>query len=223
MAIEQTLVVSELFYSIQGESTWAGMPCVFIRLAGCNLRCNYCDAAYTYEEESRQYSFQKIIAFIEKHPNALVEITGGEPLLQENIYPFMETLIKTGRTVLLETNGSLPLDRVLEDAVKIMDIKCPDSGMHEKIDLHNLKYLNSKDNVKFVLSSREDFDWAVKLLHQHLPELWQTNELPAILFSPVPDRLEVKELAKWILEEKLPLRLQIQLHKIIWPEEMRGV
>lgn len=223
VAADETLNISELFYSIQGESTWAGMPCVFIRLAGCNLRCTYCDAAYTYEEEGLDYSWKEIIAFTEKYPKALIEFTGGEPFLQDNIYPLIDTLIAANRTVLVETNGSILLDKAPNDIVKIMDIKCPDSGMHEKIDLENLDFLNAKDNLKFVLSSRKDFDWAVQFLHQHLPEHWKKKDSPAILFSPVPDRLEIEELAQWILEEEVAIQLQVQLHKIIWPTETRGV
>jgi len=223
VAAELQLKISELFYSIQGESTWAGMPCIFIRLSGCNLRCNYCDATYTYEEEGQDYPLQEILAYCEKHPHAIVEITGGEPLLQENIYPLLDSLLHAGRTVLIETNGSLPMDKIPENVIKIMDLKCPDSGMHEKNDLGNLQGLTCQDNLKFVLSSKRDFDWAVDLLRQYLPKIRAGNNVPDILFSPVPGRMAAQDLADWILKENLPIRLQIQLHKILWPKEQRGV
>nr|MDA8164823.1 radical SAM protein [Desulfobacteraceae bacterium] len=160
MELEPRLTISELFYSIQGETSYAGYPCAFIRLAGCNLRCSYCDARYTYEEEGREMPLSEVLAFAASFPVALVGVTGGEPLLQENIYSLLKVLVTAGRTVLLETNGSLPVSKVPGEVVKILDLKCPDSGMHEQMDFRNLHFLSPKDEVKFVLSSRADYEWA---------------------------------------------------------------
>lgn len=217
MAHDRTLLVSEIFYSIQGESSFAGLPCVFIRLAGCNLRCSYCDARYTYEEDGFEKTLDELIDCTGKRPHALVEITGGEPLLQENVYPLIDLLKEEGRTVLLETNGSIPLNRVPAGVIKIMDIKCPDSGMHEKMDFTNLTYLTKQDEIKFVLSSRDDYDWAIKTIERY--GLKEKN----LLFSPVEGRLQADHLAEWVLADTLPVRIQIQLHKVLWPDRKRGV
>ncbi len=223
MAAESTLLISELFYSIQGESTLAGAPCAFIRLAGCNLRCSYCDARYTYEEPGQSRTLAELTAFVAAYPAALIEITGGEPLLQDNIYPLMAALVTAGRTVLLETNGSLPLDRVAAGVMKIMDIKCPDSTMQDAMRWENLASLTSHDNLKFVISSRNDFSWATRQLRARLPGLGQDDNLPVVLFSPVLGKLAPALLADWILAEQLPVRLQLQLHKLLWPGSERGV
>nr|MDA3785562.1 radical SAM protein [Deltaproteobacteria bacterium] len=187
MKSNHSLLVSELFYSIQGESSYAGYPCLFIRLAGCNLRCSYCDARYTYEEAGQEMALAEVIAFVQASPVPLVEITGGEPLLQENVYPLMAALIKDERLVLLETNGSMDLTRVPAPVVIIMDIKCPGSGMAEKNHLANLARLTSKDELKFVLRSREDYLWAVDLLKENMlgPTSPSGSEGPMILFSAV--------------------------------------
>jgi 7-carboxy-7-deazaguanine synthase len=213
----ETLSVSELFYSIQGESYYAGLPCFFVRLAGCNLRCSYCDARYTYEEPGTSMTISQIIDRIGEYPGSPVEITGGEPLLQEGIYPLMEILLKAGRTVLLETNGSLPLDQVPARVVKIMDMKCPDSGMCDKMDYSNLDLLRQHDEVKFVISSQRDYDWAKSLADKH--NLFNKVRLS---FSPAAGRLTAKELAEWILADRLNIRLQLQLHTILWPDKTRG-
>ncbi len=141
MASDALLEICELFYSIQGESSYAGYPCFFIRLAGCNLRCTWCDTRYAYEEEHQSYSISRILAELNKYPGVMVEITGGEPLLQKNVYPLFDQLLATGRIVLLETNGSLRLDNVPEKVVKIMDVKCPDSAMHKKMDFNNFEFI----------------------------------------------------------------------------------
>jgi len=223
VAAEPTLLVSELFYSIQGESTLAGAPCAFIRLDGCNLRCSYCDARYTYEEPGQTRTVVELTAFIATHPTALVEITGGEPLLQDNVYPLMAALVGAGRTVLLETNGSLTLDRVPTGVGKVMDIECPASGMQEAMRWESLACLTGNDNLKFVLSSRDDFTWAADQLRAHLPGLGRDTNLPVAIFSPVLDKLAPARLAAWILAEGLPVRLQLQLHKLLWPGSPRGV
>ena len=211
------LEVSELFFSIQGESSYSGQPCVFIRLSGCNLRCNYCDARYTYEEKGELKSIDELLAFVEDHPGNIVEITGGEPLLQESSIPLMKKLLADDRRVLLETNGSISLAEVPAGVVKIVDVKCPDSGMSEHFLQENLSLLSRDDELKFVLSSRNDYDWAVEMIRA-LPK----NASGTIHFSPVPGRLDPALLAEWILTDRLPVRLQLQLHKIIWPEEVRG-
>ncbi len=216
------LAISELFYSIQGESTYAGLPCLFIRLAGCNLRCSYCDAKYTYEEKKQSISLIKVMQYVDKYPNTLVEITGGEPLLQESVYLLIDMLINSGRTVLLETNGSVNISKVPKDVVKILDIKCPGSSMEDKMLYENLSLLHPHDQIKFVLSSRNDYDWALDIIKKY--KLFSLHDLqPEILFSPIADQLEVSQLSDWILTDQLPVRLQIQLHKVIWPDCDRGV
>jgi 7-carboxy-7-deazaguanine synthase len=225
--VAELLEVSELFFSIQGESSFAGYPCVFIRLSGCNLRCNYCDASYTYKESGKKLPLSEILQFVNNYPNAIVEITGGEPLLQKNSLVLMQSLLDLGKTVLLETNGSLDIADVPDKIIKIMDIKCPDSGMHTKMLLNNLVKLTSRDEIKCVLSSRDDYEWAVAVLQQH-DLLYNSleggaNQKPKVLFSPVMGDLEAKKLAEWILQDNLPVRLQIQLHKILWPNQNRGV
>ncbi len=215
------LIISELFYSIQGESSFAGLPCVFIRLAGCNLRCSYCDARYTYEEEGKPYPVSDLLTFADQYPSAQVEITGGEPLLQDNIYPLMDGLLSKGRCVLLETNGSIDLSRVPEEIIKIIDIKCPDSGMADHFDHKNLDLLTANDEIKFVLSSKRDYDWAREMLLKTIPDMLVKKG--RILFSPVQSALAPQLLAQWILDDQLQVRLQLQLHKIIWPDKQRGV
>ncbi|MBU0483376.1 MAG: radical SAM protein [Proteobacteria bacterium] len=210
--------ISELFYSIQGESTFAGQPCLFIRLSGCNLRCNYCDAHYTYEEPGRKMQISELLDFVKNHTVPLVEITGGEPLMQPEVNQLMVSLLAEGRTVLLETNGSISLAKVPAGVIKIMDIKCPDSGMHEHLAPDNPALLNKDDEIKFVLSSRKDYDWAKEIIRTH-----KLNRLKNLHFSPVVDRLPPATLADWIMADQLPVRIQLQLHTILWPELKRGV
>jgi 7-carboxy-7-deazaguanine synthase len=210
--------LSELFFSIQGESSFAGSPCVFIRLAGCNLRCSYCDAKYTYEEESSRKNIPEILTYVDSFKPFPVEITGGEPLLQENVYPLMDELLSANRKVLLETNGSINLGRVPPEVVKIMDIKCPGSGMADQFLKENLGLLTPADEIKFVLTSRADYEWAKATLIE--ADLSNRN---TIHFSPVPRQLAATDLADWLLDDQLPVRLQLQLHKILWPDEERGV
>ncbi len=212
-----TLDIAELFFSIQGEASYAGQPCVFIRVAGCNLHCNFCDARYANEELPTRRNLAEILAFAADYPGFPVEITGGEPLLQEGVYPLMAALLAAGRRVLLETNGSLSLHRVPAGVIKIVDVKCPDSGTGESFALGNLLQLGPEDELKFVISSRDDYNWAVDFLRE--------QQLPGkqiIHFSPVTTLLEPGLLADWILADRLPVRLQIQLHKVLWPETVRG-
>jgi 7-carboxy-7-deazaguanine synthase len=219
-----SLLVSELFYSIQGESTRIGLPCAFIRLCVCNLRCSYCDSRYTWEEEGKVMSIQQIRSWLEDFPGAMVEITGGEPLLQEAVYPLLDRLVAEGREVLLETGGSLSIKRVPPEVRIILDVKTPDSGMADRNHRPNLALLEqrrqagSRDEVKFVLCSPEDVAWAVDTVRQQ-----KLIELVPVLFSPVVDRLSPALLAELILQEQLPIRLQMQLHTCIWPDARRGV
>ncbi len=219
----KSLQVSELFFSLQGESSYAGYPCVFIRLAGCNLRCTYCDAQYTYGEPGQLFSIDELLTFVSQYSGSLVEITGGEPLIQENSILLMETLIDSNRKILLETNGSIDLSNVPAKIIKIVDLKCPDSGMHEKMLLDNFSHLKGQDEIKCVINSRKDYDWAKKVLTQanlfgdHLQD-----QKAKITFSPVSASLEATKLADWLLEDNLPARMQIQLHKILWPNKERG-
>ena len=206
-----------MFFSIQGESSYSGQPCVFIRLSGCNLRCSYCDAKYTYEEEGSLKSIPEILAFAEEYPDYPVEVTGGEPLIQQGVIPLMEELLAAGRQVLLETNGSISLAKVPAGVIRIMDIKCPDSGMSAHLLPENLALLKPEDELKFVLSSRSDYEWAAGMVKE-LPR----GSAGTIHFSPIPDRLEPAQLAEWLLADRLPVRLQLQLHKIIWPDVERG-
>jgi len=210
------LAVSELFVSIQGETTAAGLPCTFIRLAGCNLRCSYCDASYTYEEPSRRLTMQEILAWVAAQSPRLVAVTGGEPLLQPAVIPLLRELVGMGLRVLLETNGSLSVAPVPDGVTIIMDVKCPASGMHDRFDPDNLHRLRPGDEIKFVLCDRQDYLWA--------REFMQTHHLAGreVLLSPVADRLPPALLADWILADGLPCRLQLQLHKILWPDAIRG-
>lgn len=224
ITVTEPLQTSELFYSIQGESTWAGLPCLFIRLAGCNLRCTYCDARYTWEEPAVPMTLVDILAWVAQYPGILVEITGGEPLQQPGVYPLMQTLIEGGRQVLLETNGSLPLGEVPAAVNIIMDIKCPDSGMAARNLPENIDLLRERsrrqcrDEVKFVLSSIADFHWARDLVAREQLDQW----LP-VLFSPVRPLLDPQALARLLLDHRLKVRLQLQLHTLLWPDRTRGV
>jgi 7-carboxy-7-deazaguanine synthase len=212
------LTVNEIFYSIQGESTRAGRPCVFVRLTACDLRCSWCDTPYAFVE-GRKATVDEVIAAVERHECDLVEITGGEPLLQEDVYELMDRLLASGRTVLLETGGHRPIDRVPAAVVKIVDVKCPGSGEADKNDWKNLDRLSPHDEVKFVVQDRMDYEFARDVIRR-----W---DLPArcaaVLLSPVHAVLDPRPLAEWVLADGLPVRLQLQLHKYIWSATTRGV
>ena len=214
-----TLKVNEIFFSIQGESTYAGRPCVFVRLTGCNLRCSYCDTTYAYEEGSLM-GMEEIVEKVKSFGCSLVEVTGGEPLLQDKTPLLINTLLDSGFTVLLETNGSKDIDAVDGRCVKIMDIKCPSSGEESKNDPENLHRLNHGDELKLVISNRADYDFAVDIL-SHIPE--DKKKGIHILISPCFGKIAPHELTEWILKDKLDVRLNLQLHKYIWPPDMRGV
>jgi len=209
--------ITEIFSSIQGESTFCGFPCTFIRVTGCNLRCRYCDTSYAFEE-GEELKLDQILNRVSEVGISLVELTGGEPLLQGECYLLIKLLLEEGYTVLLETNGSITLEKVDRRVVKIMDIKCPSSEMSAHMDFSNIAYLDQKDEVKFVIADREDFGWAKRIIDRY-----RLMEKCKVLISPVYSELEAREAARWILEERLPVRLQLQLHKFIWPELTRGV
>ena len=212
------LTISEIFHSIQGESTAAGRPCVFVRLAACDLRCRWCDTPYAFTGGQR-LSVDEVMAAVERVPCSLVEITGGEPLLQEDVYPLMSRLVRSGRTVLLETGGHLSLERVPDGVIRVIDVKCPASGEADRNHWPNLDRLVPRDEVKFVIQDRTDYEFAREIVVRH--EL--ASRCGAVLFSPVHGVLEPAELASWILDDGLPVRLQLQVHKYIWGAEARGV
>ena len=211
------LKVNEIFYSIQGESTFAGRPCVFIRLTYCNLRCSYCDTEYAFYEGD-DFTVDEIIRKTAEYNCPLVEVTGGEPLIQENVYPLMKKLADKGYTVLLETGGQMDISKTDERVHRIVDIKCPSSGESGKVLWDNIPLLSEKDEVKFVIGERRDYDWACEVVQKY-----ELNRRCAVLFAPVFNRLTNQQLAEWILQDNLPVRLQLQLHKYIWAANKRGV
>ncbi|WP_457574183.1 radical SAM protein [Desulfolithobacter sp.] len=213
------LVVNEIFYSIQGESTYAGLPCIFVRLTGCNLRCAYCDTRYAFSQ-GRPMTLEEIEDLLRLHRCSLVEITGGEPLLQDETPELVRRLLERGYRVLLETNGSLDISRVDSRCIRIMDLKCPSSGEVEQNDLENLHRLTPGDEVKFVLGDRDDYEWARDMVRRVRPVAPPGT---TILFSAIADQLDHATLARWIIEDNLGVRLQVQLHKIIWAPDTRGV
>jgi 7-carboxy-7-deazaguanine synthase len=211
------LRVCEIFHSIQGESTHAGLPCVFVRLSGCNLRCRWCDTAYAFRD-GREMTVAEVVAEVERHGCPLVEVTGGEPLLQPEAVPLMEELLRRGRRVLLETGGSLPIEGVPEGVLRIVDVKCPGSGEAAANRWENLDNLRPGDEVKFVIAGREDYRWATGQVRSR-----DLAARCAVLFSPVHGETDPGDLARWVLEDRLAVRVGIQLHKVFWPGEERGV
>ena len=214
-----SLKVNEIFYGIQGESSYAGRPCVFVRLTGCNLRCSYCDTQYAYSE-GQEMEIREIINRISSYRCNLVEITGGEPLIQKKTPALIYGLLERGFEVLLETNGSQDISKVDERCVRIIDIKCPSSGEEKKNDPGNLKRLTEKDEIKFVIGNRADYEYAKKMLDSMNLD---SSSMNTIHFSTVFGKMHPKILAKWILEDHLNVRLHVQLHKFIWGPEQRGV
>ncbi|MCK5574053.1 MAG: radical SAM protein [Bacteroidetes bacterium] len=211
------VVVNEIFHSIQGESTRSGIPCVFVRLAFCNLRCSYCDTAYAFHEGTKM-SVEEVLRRVRVYPSRLVLVTGGEPLLQEGVYPLLKLLCDEGYEALLETGGSLDIRPVDPRVRRNVDFKCPGSGMESKNLWSNVDDLRATDEVKFVVNDRHDFDWAVAKIREHGLE----NRC-SVLLSPVFGELEPARLADWILQGGLSVRLQLQLHKLIWEPSARGV
>lgn len=212
------LTINEIFHSIQGESTHAGRPCVFVRLTACDLRCRWCDTPYAFHE-GRKMSVDEVIADVEARDCPMVEVTGGEPLLQPDVYPLMQRLLDAGKTVLIETGGHRSIADVPAGVIRIMDVKCPGSGESEKNDWGNLARLTPKDEVKFVIADRRDYEFARDLvLREDLPA-----RVTAVLFSPVHGELDPKLLSQWVIADRLDVRVQLQVHKYIWSPETRGV
>jgi len=212
-----SLTVNEIFYSIQGESLHAGRPCVFVRLGGCNLRCRYCDTRYAYEEGYR-LGIHEIMDRIADYKCPLIEITGGEPLFQKETPLLIQKLLECGYEMLMETNGSYDIDWVDRRCIRIVDIKCPSSGESAKTDLDNLKRLTPQDQVKFVIGDRNDYDYAAQVAGSVAVDVPRHH----ILFSPVFNQLNPRQLAQWLLRDRFPARLHLQLHKFIWPDIDRG-
>jgi 7-carboxy-7-deazaguanine synthase len=211
------LTVNEVFFSIQGEGTRAGEPCVFVRLTGCPLRCRWCDTAYAFHEGTRR-SEEDVIREIEGHPTRLVQLTGGEPLAQAAAFPFVARLLDAGFRVLVETSGHILTEGLDPRAVVVLDVKAPGSGEAHRMEWRNLDLLRATDEVKFVIADRADFEYARDVLRE--------RSLPGrctVLFSPVHGVLDPGQLARWILDEGVPARLQVQLHKYLWPGVERGV
>jgi len=215
--MSDTLVINEIYKSIQGESSYVGLPCVFVRLTACDLRCAWCDTAYAFHEGSRM-SFDEIVNRICALDCRLVEITGGEPLLQPNVLPLMKCLCDLGKQVLIETSGAHDISRIDPRVIRIMDLKCPGSGEVERNRYENVQHLTRRDEVKFVIADRADYDWAKsKILEYKLPSRC------TVLFSPVWGKMDPQKLVEWMLSDRLPARFQVQLHKYIWNPTQRGV
>ena len=212
------LKINEIFRSIQGESTWAGCPCVFVRLTGCNLRCAWCDTSHAFEE-GEEMVLDTVVGRVEELGGPLVEITGGEPLMQAATPELAQRLLERGKTVLCETNGSYPIDLLPPEVKTVMDLKCPGSGQEARNDWDNIERLQPHDEVKFVLADRADYEWSRSVLQRYNLEA----RCHAVLFVPVFGAVPAANLAEWILEDRLPVRLQIQLHKHIWAPDAHGV
>jgi 7-carboxy-7-deazaguanine synthase len=216
--MEGVLTINEIFHSIQGESTHTGRPCVFVRLTACDLRCSWCDTPYAFTEGTRR-SVDEVIARVEEYGCDLVEITGGEPLLQQDVYPLMRGLLERGRTVMVETGGHRSIKDVPPDVIRIVDVKCPGSGEDAMNDWKYLDLLTRRDEVKFVIRDRADYEYARDIAVRY----GLVDRTAAVLFSPVHDVLPSRQLAEWILADRLPVRLQLQAHKYIWDAQTRGV
>jgi 7-carboxy-7-deazaguanine synthase len=212
------LTINEIFHSIQGESTHSGRPCVFVRLTACNLRCSWCDTPYAFTE-GRKMSLDDVVAEVDAYRCPLVEITGGEPLLQHDVYPLMQRLMDSGRTVMIETGGHMSIEQVPGPVIKIVDVKCPGSREAHRNHWANLELLAPHDEVKFVIKDRADYEFARDVVVRH----HLVGRVAAVLFSPVHAVLDAKDLAAWILEDRLEVRLQLQTHKFIWGADVRGV
>jgi 7-carboxy-7-deazaguanine synthase len=212
------LTINEIFPSIQGESTHAGRPCVFVRLTACDLRCRWCDTPYAFHE-GRKMSVDEVVTDVEARGCSVVEITGGEPLLQADVYPLMQKLLESGKTVLVETGGHRSIANVPSGVIRIMDIKCPGSGESSKNDWSNLQHLNGQDEVKFVIADRADYEFARDVVARE----GLLDRVNAVLFSPVHGELDPRQLSEWVIADRLPVRVQLQLHKYIWSPQTRGV
>ena len=211
------LEITEIYKSVQGESTYMGLPCVFIRLTGCNLRCVWCDTPHAFHD-GKKLSIHQIIDEVKSYEINLVEITGGEPLLQKEVFPLMESLLKNKFKVMLETSGSLAINNVPAKVIKIIDLKCPGSGEENKNLWENLNHLTPTDEIKFVIADKADYEWSKKVLQDY-----ELDKKVPVLFSPVFEKLKLKDLTEWILEDNLPVRIHTQLHKYIWDQKTIGV
>ena len=212
------LTINEIYISVQGESTWAGLPCVFVRLTGCDLRCTYCDTEYAFYEGKKrplQEIFDEVLAF----DCAQVEITGGEPLLQKNVLPLMAALCDAGKTVLIETSGAHDISKVDPRVHRIMDLKTPSSGECARNLFSNISHLTQNDEVKFVIGSREDYEWTRGQIREHA----LNTRVRAVLLSPIFGKIEPRDIVEWMLADKVPARFQLQMHKFIWEPRARGV
>ena len=214
---DNSLVINEIFRSIQGESTRSGLPCTFVRLTACDLRCSWCDTEYAFHEGTKR-TVEDVVAEVERLGGGLVEITGGEPLLQKNVHSLAQSLLAAGHTVMLETGGHRDIAPVDPRVIRIVDLKAPSSGETGRMRWANLAELRATDEIKIVIADRADFDWAVETIRAHRLE----GRCP-ILLSPVHGRLDAAELAGWLLEAGVEARVQLQLHKLLWPAALRGV
>lgn len=211
------LKVNEIYFSIQGEGTKAGLPCVFIRLTYCNLRCTYCDTEYAFYD-GKDMTMEQVLEEVKKYGCNLVEVTGGEPLIQKECIPLMTGLCNLGYEVMIETGGSLPIKNIDPRVKVIMDLKCPSSKMTKKNHYDNISYLKDFDEVKFVIGSREDYEWSKQMIEQY-----QLDKKCIVLFSPVFGSIEPVNIVDWLLEDKLNVRFQLQMHKFIWDPATKGV
>ncbi len=217
MSSPPVLRITEIFYSLQGESTHAGEPCVFIRLTGCPLRCTWCDTEYAFYGGT-EMPLETVVEQVRSYRCRLVEITGGEPLHQPSAFPLIEALCAEGFEVLIETSGAIDTSPIDPRAQVILDVKCPGSGMMDRMNWENLVQVRKKDQVKFVIKDRNDYDWAVEVVSRY-----GLVERCPVLFSPVFEEMDLRQLAEWILQDGLPVRFQLQLHKYVWDPQMRGV
>ena len=211
------LKINEIYKSIQGESTYMGLPCTFIRLTYCNLRCSYCDTEYAFYE-GKDIDIDTIISKVKKLKTKLVEVTGGEPLVQDGCINLLYKLIKNGNKVLIETGGALSIEKIPKEVIVILDIKCPSSNMSDKNLWSNIKLLKKEDQVKFVIGDRNDYDWTKNIIDKY-----NLNSKCEILFSPVFNKIKPKQIVDWIIDDNLDVRFQLQIHKFIWEPEKKGV
>jgi len=212
------LTINEIFHSIQGESTYAGRPCVFVRLTACDLRCSWCDTPYAFHE-GQKMPLEAVLDEVERYGCDVVEVTGGEPLLQQEVYPLMQALLDRGKTVLIETGGHRSIAGVPAGVIRIMDVKCPGSGESDKNDWGNLAHLTKRDELKFVIADRVDYEFAKEIVgRENL-----AARVNAVLFSPVHGHLDPRQLSEWVIADRLDVRVQLQMHKYIWSPETRGV
>ena len=217
MTLSQTLQITEIFHSIQGESTRVGQPCVFVRLTGCPLRCTWCDTEYAFHG-GEPLTFEAILDRVQSYECPLVEVTGGEPLHQPGALVLLKQLCDAGYQTMIETSGSFDISAIDPRVSIIMDVKCPGSGMTDRMRWENIAHLSQKDEVKFVLKNQEDYEWSKNIVHQY-----GLGDRCSVLFSPVFGSLDLQSLAEWVLSDRLPVRVQTQLHKLIWDPETRGV